>query len=265
MKDILHEIVEVKKEEVKLLKRDFTYKRFSDSEFFEKKSLSFINALNNKKRISIIAEIKKASPSKGIIREKFDYIEIASIYFENETDAVSIVTDKIFFKGSIKYLNEIAKIKSTPLLRKDFIIDEVQIFEAKSNGADAILLISEILSESQIIELTQAAQEHDMDVLLELHSSDQISKIDFSINKIIGINNRDLSNFNVDINTTGKISELIPDNILIVSESGIKNKNDIDFLKTTNTSAVLVGEHFMKSNNIAETLIEFKEYCHYES
>ena len=265
MKDILNDIVEVKKEEVKLLKKDFTYKRFADSDFFEKKSLSFINALNNKKRISIIAEIKKASPSKGIIRVNFDHIEIASIYFENETDAVSILTDKNFFQGSIKYLNEIAKIKSAPLLRKDFIIDEVQIFEAKSNGADAILLISEILSESQIIELTQAAQEHDMDVLLELHSSDQISKIDFSINKIIGINNRDLSNFNVDINATGKISEQLPDDILIVSESGIRNKNDIDFLKTTKTRAILVGEHFMKSKSIADSLKEFKEYCSYES
>jgi len=265
LNNILHDIVEAKKEEVKLLKRDFTYKRFADSEFFEKNSLSFFNALNNKNRISIIAEIKKASPSKGLLLENFDHIKIASIYFENEADAISILTDKNFFQGNIKYLNDIAKIKSAPLLRKDFIIDEFQIFETKSNGADAILLISEILSENQIKELTQAAQEHYMDVLLELHSSEQISKIDFSINKIIGINNRDLSNFNVDIKTTHKISELLPDDILIVSESGIRNKNDIDFLKTTNTSAVLVGEHFMKSKNIAEALKEFKEYCSYES
>lgn len=261
MKNILDEIVKVKHEEVKVLKRDFTLSRFSDSEHFAKDCLDFTSALSKPGAASIIAEIKKASPSKGIIREDFNHLKIADIYHENGADAISVLTDKTFFQGNISYLNDIAKVKSIPLLRKDFIIDEYQVFEAKSNGADAILLISEILSKTQITELTDAAFELGMSVLLEMHSDNQISKIDFTKNKIIGINNRDLTKFKTDIKTTELISEKINDNVILVSESGINTKEDIDFIKSINVDAVLIGEHFMRAENICDSLKQMKQYC----
>lgn len=265
MSNILSEIVEVKKEEVKLLKRDFTLSRFSDFEFFDSPCLSFDDALSKPDRISIIAEVKKASPSKGIIREDFNHLAISNIYMDNEVEAISILTDKNFFRGNISYLNDIAKIKVVPLLRKDFVIDEYQVYEAKANGADAILLIAEILSANQIIELSKAAYEIGMSVLLELHNENEISKIDFSLNKIIGINNRDLTNFKTDIKTTEIISSKLDEGIIIVSESGISNKANIDYLEKTNINAILVGEHFMKDDNIGNSLKLMKEFCSYEN
>jgi len=262
---ILEEINEVKKEEVKKLRQKFTLSRFEDSEFFAKPKISFFNALNLKDRISIIAEIKKASPSKGIIKKDFNHVRIADIYLENEVDAISVLTDVNFFKGHISYLNDIAKFKSVPLLRKDFIIDEYQIFEAKANGADVILLIAESLSNNQIADLTAAAKETDLEVLLELHSVEEFQKINFRQNLIVGINNRDLKTFNVDINTTKKLGRLIPKENLMVAESGIKTRNDIEFIKSTTAKAILVGEHLMSSKNISSAVKEFKGWCYYES
>lgn len=262
---ILDEIISVKKDEVKLLKQNFTLSRFKDYEFFEKKNMSLFASLNKNERISIIAEVKKASPSKGIIRKDFNHLKIAEAYMNCEVDGISILTDINFFKGNISFLNDIAKYKNVPLLRKDFIIDEYQIYEAKANGADAILLISEALTKNQINELTSAAYEINLEVLLELHSEEEIKKIDFSHNKIIGINNRDLKTFKVDLETTKYISELIPQKNLIVSESGISTKESIDFVKSTKAKAVLVGEHFMKSQNIENELKKFKDNCYYEN
>jgi len=262
---ILEQINEVKKDEIKLLRRDYNLSRFGDSEFFLKPRLSFYDSLNNPDRITIIAEIKKASPSKGIIKEDFNHFDIAEIYMDSGAEAISILTDVNFFKGSITYLNDIAKIKTVPLLRKDFIIDEYQIFEAKANGADAILLIAESLSRGQIGELTAAAEETDLEVLLELHSSDEISKINFNQNKIIGINNRDLKTFNVDLNTTNEIGELIPANNIVVAESGIKSKDDIEFIKKSKAKSILVGEHLMAAKNISEAVSELRQWCTIEN
>ncbi len=263
--NILEEIKEVKKEEVKKLKSEFTHSRFTDSKFYEMSRIDFAEAINIHDRLSIIAEVKKASPSKGIILENFNHLNIAESYMNKGANAVSVLTDFVFFKGEINYLNEIAEHKTIPLLRKDFIIDEYQIFEAKANGADAILLISEMLSANQINELTSAAYETDLDVLLELHSVEQIEKIDFSRNKIIGINNRDLKTFDVNLNTVNKIAEHIPTENILVAESGIKNKKDIDFIKSTRANAILVGEHFMASRNMDEELTKFIEWCKYEN
>ncbi len=261
MIDILAKIVEVKKDEVKLLKRDFTLSRFSDYEYFESDCLDFEKVLAKSESISIIAEIKNASPSKGIIREDFNHLAIADVYMTNGADAISVLTDQQFFKGDISYLNEISKYKSVPLLRKDFIIDEYQVFEAKANGADAILLISEILSANQIKELSNAVFELGMKVLLELHSEEHLRKIDFSMNKIVGINNRDLTNFTTNLNTTKIISEQIKDDVIIVSESGINEKDNFDFLKKTKTNAVLIGEYFMRAKNIGDSIKEMRGFC----
>ncbi len=258
---ILTEIIEVKKEEVHRLRHNFTRSQFADSELFERDTLKFSASLSGREDIGIIAEIKKASPSRGLIREDFNHLKIADIYFNNEVDAVSVLTDKNFFQGDIAYLKDIARIRSAPLLRKDFIIDEYQIYEARSNGADIILLIAEALSENQIQELTHAAHELELEILLELHSLDQISKIDFNVNKLIGINNRDLENFKTNLSTTCTISETLPDDIIIVSESGIKTEEDIAVLRQTNTKVILVGEHLMASSDMDYSLKEMKNWC----
>lgn len=258
---ILDEIIEVKKDEVKKLRKDYKLSFFEDSEFFAAECLSFYKAISKPGSINIIAEVKKASPSKGIIREDFHHLKTAEIYMNNGADAISVLTDRNFFKGNISFLKDIAKIKSIPLLRKEFIIDEFQIYEAKANGADAILLIAEVLSASQIKELSLCAKELDLSVLLELHSEEEINKINFKINNIIGINNRDLKTFNVDLKTTETLGEMIPKEVVLVSESGIGKKEDLDFLKETRTNAILVGEHLMKQKNIGDALKQLKEWC----
>jgi len=264
--NFLNQILEVKKEEAKNLKKEYSLSSFIDMEYFHKKSLSFSEKVkSNNSSLSIIAEIKKASPSKGVIREDFNHLKIAETYLKNNVDAISILTDEKFFLGNISFLSDIAKIKEVPLLRKDFIIDEFQVFEAKANGADLLLLICEALSKNQLNELTNAAAEIGMEVLLELHSESQIEKIDFNINKIIGVNNRNLEDFEVTLKTTKKISRKLPEEIILVSESGISEKKDIDFLRETNTNAILVGEHLMKSKNIPESIKQLKEWCKVES
>ncbi len=261
----LEKILEVKSHEVKKLKQKFNLSDFSDFEFFTSPSLDFANKINLENQIALIAEIKKASPSKGIINSHFDHLKIAKIYMKNNVAAISVLTDEKFFHGNIDYLHDIAKIKTVPLLRKDFLIDTHQIFEAKAFGADTILLISEALSKNQTTELTHAATELGLSVLLELHSSDQINKIDFTRNNIIGINNRNLNTFEVDINFTLNLKNLMPSDILIVSESGLSKKEKITKIKTRNVNAVLVGEHFMRAENIDDSINEFKSWCLDES
>jgi len=262
--NILKEILEYKKEEVKKLKQRYSYNSFKEMEFFEKSSLRLRNFLPEYS-LGIIAEIKKASPSRGIIKEDFNHLKAADIYFSEEAAGVSVLTDKNFFKGDINYLKDIATIKQRPLLRKDFIIDEYQVFQAKAFGADIILLISELLSADQINELSSAAYELRMDVLLELHSKKQLSKINFKMNNLIGINNRNLEDFSVSIETTKNISDEIPDDVLIISESGISRKEDIDFLKTTKIKAILVGEYLMASKDMRDGIKQLKEWCLLES
>ncbi len=262
--NILEQIVEVKKEEVQNLRRDFRYRHFGDSVFFNRPILSMQSALTIHKNIAIIAEIKKASPSAGIIREDFNHKDIANIYMENEVDAISILTDRNFFKGNISYLKDIANFRTVPLLRKDFIIDDYQIYEARSKGADCILLIAEILSENQLAELTHAALDLGLETLVEIHSSSQLMKIDYLNNQLIGINNRNLENFTVNIETTGDLADLIPGEVALVSESGIKNADDLEYLKKTRVNAVLVGEHFMRSEDISKELTMFKEWARRE-
>ncbi|MFA3784190.1 indole-3-glycerol phosphate synthase TrpC [Melioribacteraceae bacterium 4301-Me] len=259
--NILEKILETKKIEVSELHRKFSRSSFTNFELFNKKSLDFKSALSKNGKINLIAEIKKASPSKGILKENFDYLEIARKYMSNGVDAISILTDQRYFFGNISFLKSIAEIKTVPLLRKDFIIDEFQILEAKANGADAILLIAEALSKAQIDELTNTAYENDLEALLEIHSEDQLKKIDFDKNKIIGINNRDLRTFQVSLTTTSEIVKKIPNKCLIISESGINSKDDVNFLKNTRVNALLVGEYFMKSENIDESLKQFIDWC----
>lgn len=263
--NILDKIIEAKKEEVISLKKIFSKNSFEDFQFFHRKNLGFEKSISNNGQINLIAEIKKASPSKGILREYFNHKEISEIYFHNSVTAVSVLTDEKFFKGNIAYLSEIATAKKAPLLRKEFIVDEIQIFESKANGADAILLIAEILSAGQIKEFTIAAKEINLDVLLEIHSAKQLDKIDFSINKTIGINNRNLETFEVSLNNTFEVMNYLPHDCIVISESGIKSKGDINLLKENKVNACLVGEYFMTAGNIEKAVKEFQSWCENES
>lgn len=263
--NFLEEILTVKRDEVNSLKKRFSISAFESMELFNKKCSPLYDALSVFKSISLIAEIKKASPSKGIIRKDFDHLEIANSYIKSVVDAISILTDEIFFKGNIKFISDVRMLTSIPLLRKDFLIDEIQLFEAKAFGADAVLLISEILTKNQISDLTNAASKLGLNVLLELHSINQLDKIDFTINNIIGINNRNLLDFKTDIKTTEEIKRHLPKDVIVVSESGISSKDDFTFLKKQNINAVLIGEHFMKSKNVYSEVIKIKSWCQYEN
>ncbi len=263
--NFLTEILEVKKTEVKKLRNKFTFSSFTDFPYWESETLPFRNKLLSNDGMKVIAEIKKASPSKGLLLEDFNHIKIAEEYMSAGADAISVLTDKLFFQGDISFLNDIAKIKDVPLLRKDFIIDEYQIFEAKANGADIVLLISEALSQLQLNDLTDAALELGLNVLVELHGEEQLNKIDVKRSIILGINNRDLHTFNVDLHTTLELRKLIPDNVPVISESGIKTEDDIKLLKGNDISGVLVGESLMKADNRKEKLKELKHWLQDES
>lgn len=259
--DILREILETKKDEVKSLKRKYSISSFEGMEFFNKPNLGFKKNLEINNHLSLIAEIKKASPSKGVIKKDFNHLRIAETYMKHSVDAISVLTDEKYFAGKIEYLQQIASIKTLPLLRKDFIVDEFQIFESKAFGADLILLISEALTKSQINDYTQTASEIGLEVLLEIHSADELKKIDLDVNKLVGINNRDLKNFNVDINTAINMKKLLPSHINLISESGISLKSDIEFLKANGINGILIGEHLMRSENLDSELIRLKEWC----
>lgn len=201
------------------------------------------------KPIAFICEVKKASPSKGIIAEDFDYINIAKEYESAGAAAISVLTEPDYFMGSMEYLNEISKNVSIPLLRKDFIIDEIQIYEAKLIGAAAVLLICSILDEGRLKEYIDVADKLGLSALVEAHDEAEIEKAVKCGARIIGVNNRNLKDFTVDINNSIKLRRLVDDDIIFVSESGIKTSSDIKALIENNVNAVLIGETLMKSKD----------------
>ena len=243
----LVEIIAEKKNEVARLKKA----RPDYSEHSLPARRDFKAAVSAPRQINLIAEIKFASPSAGRIRPGSDPIPIGRIYENAGAAAISLLTDKRFFQGDLNYLPRLKKAVSLPILRKDFIIDAVQVREAFGYGADAILLIARILSQVQMAELISASRELKMDYLTEVHDGDDLEKAIAAGAEIIGINNRDLDTFIVDINTTYKLAPLVPDDCVLVSESGIQNEGDIRSLKNTGVQAVLVGSALMKSDDPA--------------
>ena len=202
-------------------------------------------------RISLIAEIKFASPSAGSIRPVIDPVSIGQVYQDAGAAAISLLTDKQFFKGDLEYLPPLKRAIALPILRKDFIIDELQVREAFMFGADAILLIARILSHDQLSELTAAGRELGMACLTEVHDRDDLEKALECGADIIGINNRDLDTFAVDIKSTFELAPLVPDDRILISESGISSGQDILALKSTKVQAVLVGSALMSSDSLA--------------
>ncbi len=199
--------------------------------------------------IAFICEIKKASPSKGIIAEDFPYLDIAIEYERAGAAAVSVLTEPEFFLGSDEYLREISGAISLPTLRKDFIIDTYQIYEAKLLGASAVLLIAEILDQKTLSEYIKIADSLGLSALVESHSLEQMNKALSAGARIIGVNNRNLETFEVDITTSIKLREHVPPDKIFVSESGITNARDIQMLRDNNINAVLIGETLMRSDN----------------
>ena len=204
------------------------------------------NLLN--KDQAIIAEIKKASPSAGIISEDFDPIQKAKDYEAFGAAALSILTEEDFFLGSIEYLKEVKAITSLPILRKDFMVDEYQIYEAKLMGADCILLIASILSDAQITAFVALAEELELDYLIEVHDEAELSRVEHFKDAMIGVNNRDLKTFTVDLDNSVRLKHKFEHSNIFIAESGIKNQDDIDYLKSHQIHAFLIGESLMRDS-----------------
>ncbi len=254
---ILEEIIQHKKQDVVKKQTEIPFSRLFDMAKDCEQSRGFGKALKAKDEIAIIAEVKKASPSAGIIREDFNPVEIAKAYKDGCATALSVLTDENYFQGQLSYLQLIRNTVDLPLLRKDFIIAPYQILEAKVNGADAILLIVSALSKDQCRELVAAAKEYQQDFLVEVHST---SELEFALGEdfdLIGINNRDLSTFTVDLATTEKLTPIVPADVTIVAESGIKTRQDIERLSKANIDAVLIGEAFMRQDDMTAAVQEF--------
>lgn len=206
--------------------------------------------------VRFITEIKKASPSKGLIRDPFDPLAIAEVYEKADVNAISVITEEDFFQGRIEFLTDVKKSVSRPVLRKDFIFDEYQIYEARTAGADAILLIAAILEGAQADEYLHIAGELGMGVLFEVHDEKELDRALDLKAPIIGINNRDLKTLRVDLNTSLRLRESIPQDRIVVSESGISSREDVLRIESAGIDAVLVGTCLMQSPDIAAKLEE---------
>lgn len=256
---ILDEIVAKRKEQLEREKKQVGFEAVKEKvNNLTKPTLDFHEALKSK-AVSIIAEVKKASPSKGIISEDFDYKAIAKSYENAGAVAISVLTEEHYFKGSKEYLREIREIVNIPILRKDFIIDEYQIYEARLIGADAILLIASILDKQQLESYLTLAKALDLAALVEVHNQEELEKALACKVSIIGINNRNLKTFEVDLNTTKELATQIPKDCILVSESGIMSAKDALFLKACGAKALLIGEMFMRSKEIKEALMSLEE------
>jgi len=208
---------------------------------------AFKKSLLNKDQ-AIIAEIKKASPSAGIISEDFDPIRKAKEYEDFGASALSILTEEDFFQGSSQYLQDVKEITSLPILRKDFMIDEYQIYEAKLIGADCILLIASVLNDEEIKSFVDLAESLQLDYLIEVHDLEELKRVGHFSNAMIGVNNRDLKTFNVDLNNSINLKKEFKNNNIFVAESGIKNQDDINALKAHDIHVFLIGESLMKGD-----------------
>ena len=197
--------------------------------------------------MSYICEVKKASPSKGLIAPEFPYLEIAKEYEAAGASAISCLTEPFYFMGSDTYLREITETVDIPVLRKDFTVDKYMIYQAKAFGAAAVLLICAILNDQELLEYRELAETLGMDALVEAHDENEVARALKTGAKIVGVNNRDLKTFKVDMNNSIRLRNLAPDNVVFVSESGIKNAGDIAILERNRVGAVLIGETLMRS------------------
>jgi indole-3-glycerol phosphate synthase len=255
--DCLKEIVQKKKERMLLAKEALPPEELKSRLAAAQPARNFIEAINKPREIRLIAEIKKASPSRGVIREDFNPLEIARIYEEKQVQAVSVLTEEDFFLGSPAYIAEVKSVFSGPVLRKDFILEDYQVYESRYLGADAILLIADLLSVDKINELVELASTLGMSALVEVHEEKELKKVlKIKPVKLIGINNRNLHTLEVDFKNTEKIFPLIPKDRIVVVESGIKSYQDVLFLKILGVSACLIGGALMEAQDIGRKVEE---------
>jgi indole-3-glycerol phosphate synthase len=249
----LDEIIAVKRREVEKLRP--RAEELARQAAARKDFRGFRSALKRENgKLAVIAEIKKASPSAGVIAEAFDPVEIAGNYERAGADAVSVLTDARFFQGSLEHLVAVRAIVSLPVLRKDFVIDEIQVAEAAATGADAILLIVAALEQKQLVDLGASAAKYGLDTLVEVHTQNELQRALDAGAGIIGINNRDLATFHVDLGVTEKLRAEIPGDIVVVSESGIRSVEDVARIRACGVDAILVGEALMRGQMSIEAL-----------
>lgn len=252
--NILDKIIARKKQEISDSKSKTSLQQLKDSEFFNRKIVSLKETLQSKS--GIIAEFKRKSPSKGIISDKVSPLEVVSAYEKFGASAVSILTDQDFFGGSFEDILNLRNHINIPILRKDFMIDEHQFYEAKSMGADVILLIAACLSANQVSEFTELAHNLNLEVLLEIHTEDELRHINKNVD-FVGINNRNLKDFKVDLHHSVHLKNQLPENTLSIAESGIYSEDDFKFLKQKGFDGFLMGEYFMKDEKPANKFSEF--------
>lgn len=251
---ILNKIIEQKKQEIATSKSKISIEKLKDSEFFSRKTFSLKET--NKTKSGVITEFKRKSPSKGIINNKVSPLEVVSAYEKFGASAVSILTDSDFFGGKFEDILKVRNHLNIPILRKDFMIDEYQFYEAKSIGADVILLIAACLSPTQVSKFTDLAHQLHLEVLLEIHSEEELSYINKNVD-FVGINNRNLKDFKVDLQHSVNLKNQLPSDIFSIAESGIYSEEDFKFLKEKGFDGFLMGEYFMKNENPGNKFGEF--------
>ena len=246
--NILDEIVAKTKSKLEEKKQGLSLEElFSKIDFENLKETNFKKSLQNKAE-AIIAEIKKASPSAGIISDNFDPVLKSKEYESFGASALSILTEEDYFLGNIEYLKDVKVITSLPILRKDFIVDEYQIYESKLIGADCILLIASILNDEELKNFSEIAERLKLDYIIEVHDEEELQRVQHFSNAIIGVNNRNLKTFDVDINNSVELKKIFDGQNTFIAESGIKSKKDIEYLKQYNINVFLIGESLMKGD-----------------
>ncbi len=256
---ILEQIIADKRKEVEKRKKEQPLEELKEQLVLLGKCRNFYKAVTkaNSRGINVIAEIKKASPSAGVICRDFAPVTIAKAYERCGADAISVLTDEKYFQGKLEYIDHVKHAVDLPILRKDFIIDIWQVYESRVAGADAILLIAETLKPAELIDLMIAAAELTLTVLLEVHDADSLLAVRGMIGfprkgySVLGINNRDLATMKVDLNTTSRLAGLLDNKVELVAESGIKTRQDVEKLKAAGVSAVLIGQTLCESGDIA--------------
>ena len=264
MANILDKIIADKRIEVQTRQLQRSLEELKEQVSSMPRCRNFYKAVTkfNSRGINVIAEVKKASPSAGIIREDFDAVEIALVYERCGADAISVLTDEKYFQGKLQYIEQIKEVVDLPILRKDFIIDIWQVYESRAAGADAILLIAEVLKPGELMDLMIAASELTLTVLLEVHEADTLLSVRSLIGfpsggySVLGINNRNLTTMEVNLNNTSRLVNLIDNKKELVAESGIKTRADVEKLKSVGVRAVLIGQTLCESPSIEDKFNE---------
>lgn len=251
--NVLDQIVETTRADLRRRKGEHAISSLEDWPLFAQPRRDFVGALRAG-GMSIIAEVKRASPSKGLIREDFDPATIARWYEDGGASAISVLTEEHHFQGSLDFPAQVRDASGLPILRKDFLIDPYQVIEARAAGADGILLIAAILEPSQLHELHDAAREYELQSLVEIYDPRELDPLDVDAFEIVGVNNRDLRTFEVDLHRSIEVLGLLPEHIVRVSESGIDGAVDLQLLIENGIHAALIGEHLMRAEHPGEQL-----------